>query len=308
MPPPRLPPVGRNLVNQRNSKNSDATVTNGGRVPTLITCHVCKKAKPHSQYAKRQILKFQSTIYNPYAPAGRTLTDPKTTCRTCTPQQVTELTCCICTKTKGLTHFAKNQRKNPDVARCMRCVRMHLDTEPDYATSGSDDCSDTEDDDEGDFDDPEDDPEDVKAKRPSAPKIRRALAAQANPASAFHDENTPTDSAQDDDGWGEEPKPAWEVVSVAGRQPAPRHVPATAHGSGGGSTWGSGNSGTVKKGGWAKVEKVPSGMETKWGHDAETDEWGAYARGLTNRRDATKQNQKKKKVTISDDDSEEDWD
>jgi hypothetical protein len=123
----------------------------------------------------------------------------------------------------------------------------------------------------------------------------------------------------------EEPKPAWEVVNMAGRQPAarPMNLPSvgttTAHGSargggiigstfGGGSTWGAGNNGTAKKGGWAKVEKVPVGMESKWGHNPETDEWGAYARNLTNRRDATKKNQKKKKGTVSEDDDEEDWD
>lgn len=80
-----------------------------------------------------------------YAPAGRTLTDPKTTCKTCTPQQVTELTCCNCEKTKGLTHFAKNQRKNPDAARCMKCVQRGLGAGSGDEFSDGDDDTDQDD-------------------------------------------------------------------------------------------------------------------------------------------------------------------
>ena len=75
------------------------------------------------------------------------MSDPKTTCRTCTPQQTTELNCCICNKTKGLTSFAKNQRKNPDTARCINCVNYCLDTEPDYEPPNTDEYSESESDD-----------------------------------------------------------------------------------------------------------------------------------------------------------------
>jgi hypothetical protein len=74
--------------------------------------------------------------------------DPKTTCKTCTPQQTTELRCCICETTKGLQDFAKNQRKNPDVARCIECVQMHVGMEP--GVDGPDCDSDV---DSGDSDD-----------------------------------------------------------------------------------------------------------------------------------------------------------
>lgn len=60
------------------------------------------------------------------------------TCKTCTPGQTTELTCYICDTTKGLDEFAKNQRKDPDKARCTKCVNRVLDTEPDMSPPSSD--------------------------------------------------------------------------------------------------------------------------------------------------------------------------
>lgn len=60
------------------------------------------------------------------------------TCKTCTPGQTTELTCYICDTTKGLDEFAKNQRKDPDKARCIKCVNRVLDTEPDMSPPSSD--------------------------------------------------------------------------------------------------------------------------------------------------------------------------
>ncbi len=83
-----------------------------------------------------------------YAPGGRTMGDPKPVCRRCTPGQTTELTCCICEKVKGLERFAKQQRKNPDRARCIQCVQLHLDTEPGIEMPDSEDYDDSSDDDE----------------------------------------------------------------------------------------------------------------------------------------------------------------
>ena len=45
------------------------------------------------------------------------------TCKQCTTGQRLEMTCRICYETKGLAWFAKAQRKNPDEARCLECMR-----------------------------------------------------------------------------------------------------------------------------------------------------------------------------------------
>ncbi|TGZ84553.1 hypothetical protein EX30DRAFT_337067 [Ascodesmis nigricans] len=136
MPPPRQPPIGRNLVNQRTKNN---TVTNrGSALPPKIKCYVCKRDKTIDQYANVQLKRYQDTIYNPYAPAGRCTKDPKTTCKACTPGQTQELFCHICLQTMKLDKFSKNQRDKPDKARCIKCVERHLDTEPDFSPPDSD--------------------------------------------------------------------------------------------------------------------------------------------------------------------------
>ncbi|KAI4126446.1 MAG: hypothetical protein LQ347_004970 [Umbilicaria vellea] len=51
-------------------------------------------------------------------------------CRICTGQQVNEMTCVVCDKVKDLDGFSKAQRRTPDTARCLECVRDHLSVEP----------------------------------------------------------------------------------------------------------------------------------------------------------------------------------
>lgn len=75
---------------------------------------------------------------------GRCTRDPKTTCRMCTPGQTQEITCCICNETMGLDKFAKNQRDKPERARCIKCVELHKDTEPDITPPSSDYESDSD--------------------------------------------------------------------------------------------------------------------------------------------------------------------
>jgi len=223
MPPPRLPPVGRNLVNQRSGVSGSNSDNN---VPAQIKCYICKKVKPKSMYANRQLQRVQDSIHNPYAPGGRTKADPKPTCRSCTPQQTTQLTCCVCSKTKGLDSFARNQRKNPDTARCLKCVAMHIETEADYEIPDSDIESDSDED--FDFDDP----------------TQTKLKSNHHGVPTFKPENTKPraplyDDDDDDDGH-------WEL---AGK-----------HASGSQSS-----APSTKKGGWGKVPKIPSGQETPWG-------------------------------------------
>lgn len=72
------------------------------------------------------------------------------TCKTCTPGQTTELHCYICDKTYGLDKFAKNQRKDPDKARCTKCVEKVLETEPDMSPPDTDEDEDEDEDTDND--------------------------------------------------------------------------------------------------------------------------------------------------------------
>ncbi|KAK6517390.1 hypothetical protein TWF281_004047 [Arthrobotrys megalospora] len=151
MPPPQLPKMNKNLYNEGLSKGANS----GGRVqaPETIVCFVCRRAKPQSQYSTRQLTKYKSTIYQPFAPGGKVKAQHRATCKTCTPDQTTELTCIVCGETNGLQYFAKTQRKNPDTARCKVCINKQADTAPDLDVPDSDDyASSSDEEDEADFD------------------------------------------------------------------------------------------------------------------------------------------------------------
>ncbi|KAF8244151.1 hypothetical protein K440DRAFT_663680 [Wilcoxina mikolae CBS 423.85] len=313
MPPPH-PPVGRNLFNQRNKK--DVVVSNGGGISNTITCQVCKKSKPKSQYANRQLQKVSDTIRNHL----RSLKDPKATCMTCTSQQTTELNCVICDKRKGLDKFAKAQRKNPATARCKICVEYHLaheadDTPPDsddYHESNSDSDSNSE---SEDFDDPN--MTSNKTKDVKKAKVRRGVAGAST--SGAQDENArPKYAALDDDEGSGVGGPAslasedgdndWTPVKSAGARATRTRTSADVRGplpelsaapsSTASSTYG--RSSKTKKGGWAKAPKVPNGKAAKgqeimYGQTVaqETDEWTKYSRDLASRREAPKNFTKK---------------
>ncbi|KAI9822790.1 MAG: hypothetical protein M1832_003023 [Thelocarpon impressellum] len=99
-------------------------------LPPKIKCNICKKIKNNDAFSKKQLsdLAFKISRHGP-----QSMHDATVKCRQCTGAQVTELTCCVCGEIKGLDDFSKAQRKSPDTARCLPCVRVHEDTEPDVA-------------------------------------------------------------------------------------------------------------------------------------------------------------------------------
>ncbi|KAF8537300.1 Stc1 domain-containing protein [Trichophaea hybrida] len=300
MPPPH-PPVGRNLFNQRNKK--DVVVSNGDVIPNTITCHVCKKSKPKSQYANRQLQKVSNNIHNPYAPAGRSLKDPKATCMTCTSQQTTELTCVICDKRKGLDKFAKAQRKNPATARCQICVEYHLAHEADDTPPDSDDYSESNSDSEPeDFDDPNRTSNTTKGVGKG--KDRRGPA--------------PLETEDGDNDWAPVQSAGAgatrTLTSADVRGPLPELSAAPS--STASSTYG--RSSKTKKG-WAKAPKVQNGKPAKgqeimYGQTVaqETDEWTKYSQDLAKRREApknfTKKNRQQHHIDTYHSDDDEQWD
>ncbi|OJD24321.1 hypothetical protein ACJ73_04317 [Blastomyces percursus] len=98
------------------------------KVPDKIKCKVCKKIRGQSAFSKRQLeelrkgmLKTGCTGITGQNYAG---------CMTCISGQVFELTCNVCDKTMALEYFSKNQRHDPDNARCKNCVQEHLEKVP----------------------------------------------------------------------------------------------------------------------------------------------------------------------------------
>ncbi|CAG8510845.1 4941_t:CDS:2 [Acaulospora morrowiae] len=90
--------------------------------PETLFCYGCGKDKPFYTFSKTQQTKALSNIYNPYAPKGRTTKRHHTLCKQCSPNQTSNLTCMICTKTKPLEKFSKAQRRNAEKARCLECM------------------------------------------------------------------------------------------------------------------------------------------------------------------------------------------
>lgn len=116
--------INANLVNKFGaaaSSNALDTITFSS-----IKCHVCGRTRPNDCYSNRQILKHRNSVYNPYAPSGRT--KEYATCKDCTAAQVTTMLCSICNESKPIDSFLKTQR-NQAKPRCKCCVQYCLDTE-----------------------------------------------------------------------------------------------------------------------------------------------------------------------------------
>ncbi|KAK6510103.1 hypothetical protein TWF481_004816 [Arthrobotrys musiformis] len=295
MPPPQLPKVGKNLYNQGLGKGANS----GGRVqqPENILCCVCHRLKPQSQFSTRQLTKHKGTLYQPTGGKGGR-PQHRTTCKTCTADQTTELTCIVCGETNGLDHFAKTQRKNPDTARCKNCINMQADIDPNLAVPDSDEYASSDDsEDEVDFD------TGAKEHRNTNTVVRAGDTSYA--ASSIHS-NTLTSAnlnrleratgpvitprpgaAQAADGWvtkSRQPAPQQqlqsETMTTMTYDSAPRHgnVPQPP------SSVISGDSRTplrsippkpateLRKNGWAKVNKIPKKGQAQGINDMKSDD------------------------------------
>ncbi|PUU74389.1 Stc1 domain-domain-containing protein [Tuber borchii] len=239
MPNPNHQKFNRNLVNQRGASSG------ANKIPSNIMCNVCRGRKHQSQFAGRQLGKFNS--YN-----KAFLRDPnsiKVTCKDCTAQQTTELTCCVCSVTKPLNGFAKSQRKNPDQARCIDCVNKDLETEPNIAPSSDESGS-------ADFSEPDSDFDDWETPTPPTkftPKKPSPSAAIAKPA-----KNEESDPDFDDN---------FAALTVADKKENEHEWQVA--GKSKDSNASSSSTMRTKKSGWAKVAKVPTSKAARWGEDAE---------------------------------------
>jgi len=127
--------AGKRFPDAVHSASSANNQSNIASMKTLY-CVFCKKDKSLNAFSKTQIAKSVSHIQNPYAPRGYTSNRKhQSCCKQCTPNQQTTLTCMICTKTKPLTDFAKNQRRNAEKARCSGCMKKRDKEEPDEESS-----------------------------------------------------------------------------------------------------------------------------------------------------------------------------
>jgi hypothetical protein len=82
----------------------------GVPVPSKIKCGRCHKNFPPTKYSTKQLTDLRYQLHH----HGRQST--AINCVNCTGQQIVEIECTMCHKTKGLDEYAKSQRSKPDTA------------------------------------------------------------------------------------------------------------------------------------------------------------------------------------------------
>ncbi|RAQ99979.1 dna repair protein rad7 [Stemphylium lycopersici] len=114
--------LGRRGVHVYNQNEIDRL--KGIALPVKLKCGRCRKNLPQARFSSKQLtdarwqISQSSNIYKAI------------NCVSCTGQQVVEVECTMCGKTKGLEDFAKSQRCKPDTAKCFKCVEQQLAEEP----------------------------------------------------------------------------------------------------------------------------------------------------------------------------------
>ncbi|ORY94846.1 hypothetical protein BCR43DRAFT_494690 [Syncephalastrum racemosum] len=138
----RTGPAGRfsnaaysNLDPHGTYKANDQTTA----LPKTLHCVFCNEDKQLDAFTKSQIAKV---TYNPWAPPSYNKKQKTVCCKKCTAKQTQKLTCASCTRTKPLESFAKNQRRNAHMARCLKCMKKR--EEEDVHDSEPDDDSESE--------------------------------------------------------------------------------------------------------------------------------------------------------------------
>jgi DNA repair protein RAD7 len=82
----------------------------GVPIAAKIKCGRCRKNLPQTKYSTKQLTDLRYQIKH----QGRCT--KAINCQPCTGNQVVEIECTMCHKTKGLEEFAKCQRNKPDTA------------------------------------------------------------------------------------------------------------------------------------------------------------------------------------------------
>ncbi|KAF2839586.1 hypothetical protein M501DRAFT_1015681 [Patellaria atrata CBS 101060] len=95
----------------------------------VLKCFRCEKNKVNSNFSDKQLEGLRIHILENKKKGQHAITH-QVNCRACTGQQVCELTCEKCDKTKSLDDFAKAQRSKGEKARCKKCMEAQLNDEP----------------------------------------------------------------------------------------------------------------------------------------------------------------------------------
>ncbi|CBX92935.1 hypothetical protein IAQ61_008672 [Plenodomus lingam] len=90
----------------------------GVPLPPKIKCGRCQSHLVPARFSSKQLTDARYQILK----QGRIT--QLVNCMKCTGQQIVELECTSCGRTKGLEEFAKSQRNKPDTAVCFKCTEL----------------------------------------------------------------------------------------------------------------------------------------------------------------------------------------
>ncbi|KAI8977421.1 Stc1 domain-containing protein [Mycotypha africana] len=106
-----------------------------------LKCVFCQQEKPLDAFSKSQLNKVLPNEFAPWVDPSK----KNISCKKCTAGSNTSLKCMLCGITKPLDQFAKNQRREAEKARCLKCMKKRAEEDP-WATE-----PDSDDDDDDDY-------------------------------------------------------------------------------------------------------------------------------------------------------------
>lgn len=86
-------------------------------LPAKLKCNMCEKNYNSANFSKKQLDDARYQILK----TNKIMKNPR--CIKCNGQQVVEIECVVCYKTKGLEQFANSQSKDKGTAVCVRRER-----------------------------------------------------------------------------------------------------------------------------------------------------------------------------------------
>lgn len=89
-------------------------------LPPKIKCGRCFKSFNQPNFSNKQLTDARYQVLK----FGKINKAPN--CQKCSGQQIVEIECTRCDKTKGLEEFAKSQIRKPDTAVCFKCTEVQL--------------------------------------------------------------------------------------------------------------------------------------------------------------------------------------
>lgn len=134
-----MSPASKNVSSPPPGYNNGRSLPNLYAYParftfrTLMLCRVwcktCSQLRPLASFAKSRQNDAEFMLRNGARLGNKKILD-KMVCSNCTAAPLTQLKCTGCNKTLSLSRFSRTQRRDPDSARCTKCISQIENVKP----------------------------------------------------------------------------------------------------------------------------------------------------------------------------------